>query len=148
MPTHTHTHTHRVSGRKSERKQDIEMLYKSQHIDKCQNKAYMCLEATLLREESLSHIVTIATSWGSFLPLSLILCAATWERLRKFGETLWDWAPWFMCGTSVGSVQWLDTSIYMLSFFLPKLCPQPQSVTVCLPPLSPHLCLRMFIALL
>lgn len=70
------------------------------------------------------------------LSLSLILCAATWERLRKFGETLWHWASWFMCGTSTGSVQWLDTSIYMLSFFLPKLCPQPQSVTVSLP-LSP-----------
>lgn len=85
----------------------------------------MCLEATLLWDKSLSHIVTIPTSWGSSLSLSpsISLWAATWERLRKFGETLSHWAPWFMCGTSAGSVQWLDTSIYMLSFFLAQVMP-------------------------
>lgn len=85
------------------------MLHESQHIDKCQNKAYMCLEATLLWEKSLrqrhsyychklrflslshtwrGHLRKTAQIWRNALALSPVIyvwhlgrvCSMTWHK--------------------------------------------------------------------
>lgn len=98
------------------------MLHKSQHIDKCQNKAYMCLEA-----ESLSHIVTIATSWGSSLPLSHTLrghlrkTAQIWRNALALSLVIYVWHLGRDC-----SMTW-HKYLYV-KFFLAQVMP---STSVC-----------------